>query len=489
MSSVQRLSHDTIEDKNRIAEIECEIKHLMLMQKDCIIDDTNAAMIIDDLRKKEFKLKEEKVLRVHSNRITAVNIEIKGKTVSRWQTQCGSSRPRCSSYEALIEKLYEFYFDKRVISDFSFKSIFEAALDEKVLTECPKEKTIRDYHDTYKAWIDDSFGSKDIRLIKPSELNAYMLRKVRELRPKKKYFYRFKGLLNLVFDFASGKEQRIIDYNPVPTSNASFAKFFTITSTRPEDKAFQPAEVDLIRDHLWHRVHERKYDVYGFAILFASETGVREGEIPSLKWSDIKGNAVHIHSQQNDEKRNGKRIFYYNAATKNEKGVSRDGRYIPLTDLIRDILSELKAQQDALNIKSEWVFCREDGTWITTVSYYNALYRVCTKLDLRLTNNHAFRMALNSYKYVPMGLPASERARILGHSVETNLRHYTFARADDYIDELCDKINAYDDQTRKNSAESEGGTWGYPNILPFKAKEKSQESLGNTGFLQKTLKS
>ena len=45
----------------------------------------------------------------------------------------------------------------------------------------------------------------------------------------------------------------------------------------------------------------------------------------------------------------------------------------------------------------------------TTVSYYEALYKVCKKLGLKLNNNHAFRIALNSYVYVPMGLPVTER--------------------------------------------------------------------------------
>lgn len=151
-----------------------------------------------------------------------------------------------------------------------------------------------------------------------------------------------------------------------------------------------------------------------YAILFSSESGVREGEIPSLKWSDITDRAIHIHSQQNDEIRDGKKVYYYNPTTKNEKGVSHNGRFIPITSAIRKILDELKSKQEALGIESEWVFCKANGDWITTVAYYEALYKVCHKLGLKLSNNHAFRMALNSYVYVPMGLPVTERAKLLG---------------------------------------------------------------------------
>lgn len=458
--------------------IEERIHQLQTMQKEGIINDVDIA--INDLKRKEFEEKERKVLEIHKNKITETTEKKRGKVEPCWQTRCkglGSGRPRRKTYEELIIVLYDYYFDSKTITDYSFHNIFNAALENKMRTEQPKEKTIRDYYDSYKAWIDKDFSDKDIRRIKPSELNAYMQSKVKELEPTKKYFYRFKGLLNLVFDFASDPERRIIEFNPVPKNNATFARNFSVPSNKPEDKAFQPKEVELIREHLWNRVEESHYDVYGFAILFSSETGVREGEIPSLKWEDIKDNSIHIHSQQNDERRDGKRVYYYNPTTKNEKGISRDGRHIPLTSSIRKILQALKEKQDALGINSEWVFCKQDGKWILSGTYGFTLRKLCKELGLNLTNNHAFRMHLNSYVYKEMGLGDAERAKILGHSVETNLRHYTFARSDDYMDELCRKINDFENASDsvaicKKEAKL-GGTSRNLTIIPFQTKIKT----------------
>ncbi len=36
-------------------------------------------------------------------------------------------------------------------------------------------------------------------------------------------------------------------------------------------------------------------------------------------------------------------------------------------------------------------------------------------------------MYYNSYILIPHGIETPDRAQILGHSVETNLKHYTFA--------------------------------------------------------------
>ena len=73
-------------------------------------------------------------------------------------------------------------------------------------------------------------------------------------------------------------------------------------------------------------------------------------------------------------------------------------------------------------------------------------------------------MHLNSYVYVPMGLPVTERARLLGHSVETNLNHYTFARTDDYLDELNQRINAFENG---ESTQSDKPNNGHTNIIKF----------------------
>ena len=466
---------------NEIRSIQSQINHLLDIRKKGIVEGVD--VVIQELKKKELKLKEQQVLKIHKNAITKVTVKKRGQEETRWQTRCGDLRPRCSGYEALIEKLFEIYFEGYILSDYSFKAIFELALDEKIRTERPKEKTIRDYRVTYNAFISDKFGARDIRTIKPSEIKEYIQKVTTELAPPKKRFYKFKGILNMAFGYACDPERRIIDVNPVPAKNAAYSKNFKPSSNRPEDKAFQPEEVAQIREYLWERIRKSRYDVNGYAILFASETGVREGEIPSLKWSDVKDNAIHIHSQQNDEKRNGVKVYYYNPTTKNEKGVSHNGRFIPLTNRIRNILEDLKAKQESLGICSEWVFCKDDGSWITTVAYYESLYRVTHKLGLKLSNNHAFRMSLNSYVYVPMGLPATERAKLLGHSVDTNLRHYTFARTDDYIDELCEKINAFDEESLNFQGSREMGTSGYLKIIPFSAKEKSPEFAKTQAFL------
>ena len=48
-------------------------------------------------------------------------------------------------------------------------------------------------------------------------------------------------------------------------------------------------------------------------------------------------------------------------------------------------------------------------------------------------------MSLNSNIFIPKGLPVTERARLLGHSVETNLKRYSFAGKGNIAD-ICELL-------------------------------------------------
>ena len=73
--------------------------------------------------------------------------------------------------------------------------------------------------------------------------------------------------------YASDPDHRIIAVNIVPSDNGPYKKNLTMSDDRPEEKAFQPHEIEMIRDYLWARVEREKYDVNGYAILFSSHTG------------------------------------------------------------------------------------------------------------------------------------------------------------------------------------------------------------------------
>jgi hypothetical protein len=125
--------------------------------------------------------------------------------------------------------------------------------------------------------------------------------------------------------------------------------------------------------------------------------------------------------------------------------MSQGGRYFPITDSIRELLDENRETKERLNICSEYVFCHPDGEWIKTDAYETFLRRMMTSLGISVTNNHAFRMILNSNIFIPAGIPVTERARLLGHSPKTNLQYYSYAGKDNLSDlrEVLNNANTH----------------------------------------------
>jgi len=270
-------------------------------------------------------------------------------------------------------------------------------------------------------------------------LQAYTQELVNTTHPTKKAFFKYKSVLNIIFRYAclSG----YISKNPVEMiNNRCYYKSCSPSPHSPEEKILSEAEIRGLRNTVRHYMGLKRYNGYfinGYAILFAIETGVRAGEIPALKWTDIKEDYIHIHAQQLYHVRKGGKQYYYAEWTKDEKQGSNGGRQFPLTEELKNILTELKGLQEGLGISSEYIFVHEDGDWIKTDAYETCLRRIMQSLGFSVTNNHSLRMSLNSNVFIPLGIPATERARMLGHSVQTNLSYYSFAGKDKNNDICC----------------------------------------------------
>jgi integrase len=180
---------------------------------------------------------------------------------------------------------------------------------------------------------------------------------------------------------------------------------------------------------------------------------MRIAELCSLKWKDIdlEHGVIHVHSQQLVDRETGE--YFYANWTKNEKGTPNGGRYIPIFDETREIILEYRDAFNKTGIKSEWVFANEDGSWIKVDSQYaQFLRRISSKCGCQMSNNHAIRIYFNSFVLIPAGVSLPNRARILGHTEEVNLSHYTFEEHD-YVWTTYEKVTKY----RRNAGLSARG--------------------------------
>ncbi len=431
-----------------LKELNVQKKSIQKQLEHDIIDSVDAANELNMITAKEIKIKKTFVSKVHITEDGKPRKIKYQESKKLWQTiMADGKRMYAKTEDSLIDKLFDFYH--LTIQKTTIRDLFEIALEEKRQTANVVEDTLYQNRCAYNRSITEEFGKRDITTISGKDLQKYTLELVKSTELTKNAFLEYKGVLNLIYDYAI--ENEIITSNPVLTiKNSKYLKSCKQDSSAPEDNILSEEEIQLVIAKVRKYMASKRYDGYfinGYAILLSIETGMRVAELCSLKWSDVKDNHLHIHSQQLNNKLPGGKEYYYAPWTKNEKGVSNGGRKFPLTRAIKDILDELKSLQEEMDINSEYIFCHPDGEWIKTDAYETCLRRMMKSLNLKVTHNHAFRKSLNCNVFIgKMQMPVTQRAKLLGHSVATNEKHYSFSSKDSDLDSLCE---AFDNIVKK----------------------------------------
>ena len=472
-----------------------EFTNMLKQLAACDIID-NIDDIIERMNKKKRQIFEKKVLKKHGKPVKAIEIKKHGVLKTYYQTSAkwkASSNIRLASYDAVIDELAAYYkLDENGVV--SVNDVFELAIAYKKNNENPQAATISKISADYKRFISNDFMNADITEITAEYLNQYSFELIRRETERgvamtEKAFKNYKGVLNLIFDYAiksiSGNTPLIRD-NPVKhmQNNAYFIKHCkeSAKSVNPlqcepqtdyneNDVIFSEDELREAEDIVRHRMtlkgytKEDGYYVNGYVFLFAKLTGMRAAEIPALRWTDIKENYIWIHSQQlRANGTSGDHI--YCPWTKDDKKHTGNGRRFPLFSSVKNLLDEIKSVQESLSIKSDYIFCHKNGEWIKKEAYETMLRRLFQSLGYNITNNHALRKSFNSNVLIPLGVDVTDRAAMLGHSVETNLRYYSYEKKDntDALISILDgleKVNESNENTNDN------------NLIRFEKRPKS----------------
>lgn len=449
-----------------------------------IISVVDATSEHDMIKSREFKIKKQLVDEVHitsNGKVRAIGTAKPNRSYpdgSVYTKFAGGKTVRAKDIASLYDKLYDIYFgDKKLQSATSVASIFESALQEKSLTENPKQGTLKRYRLDYNRFIDRDLAARDIASVRGRDLQEYTQKLVHSSKKPMahKAFLAYKSVLNLIFQYAI--EHELISKDPVKSiKNAVYLKDCDNSKPTPEERLFTEEEIKMLIDEVDRRMNYRRwgdYYVYGYAMKFSAKTGVRVGELCSLSWDDILWDerVIHIHSQQLTRTVDHTTEYYYAPYTKNERGMSYDGRYFPLTEELGRLLSELRSKQESMGIESEFVFCYKDGTWMKTLRYGEFLRKLCRRCGLKVTRNHGFRMSLNSNVLIQNGVAVTDRAALLGHSVDTNLKNYSYAQKD-YVEKVRDVL----DSAGRVTVSSEKVTFPDVKIIEFGTKKITQNA-------------
>lgn len=389
-------------------------------------------------KKEEIRIKEKTVKKVHRRKDgseRAISQISKPEGIFFFTKTNDGKQVTAKTYEDLIDKLYAIYGGDLLKPDYSVAHAWEMYLDDFKRMNPEKGKTIGNMDSEYNRFVDEEFASRDVRKLTAPEIELYCRELITKKNLKKKAFLSFKTILNCIFNIAMFKGW--IQFNPAKNiRNKRLIELCdqSLAARETEDVILSDEEISLVFSETARRKnqsHNKGYYYFDAMIRLHHEIGCRPGELCALKWQDVRDGVekptLHIHAQIKEVGMDRK--AEYIPITKNERGVSKGGRYFPLTKKMQEILSEMKTMQENAGIHSEFIFCHRDGTFIDPKSYSRYVHKVFTALGIENKTTYVFRRGLNQL-LDEKGVTPTNRAKLLGHTVQTNITCYTFASRD-----------------------------------------------------------
>ena len=144
----------------------------------------------------------------------------------------------------------------------------------------------------------------------------------------------------------------------------------------------------------------------------------------------------------------------------------------PLTPKALALLDELQARREQFGIESEFLFCYADGRYVLPGSYEEFIRNVFNRAGLPCKTSYAFRRTVNN-RLEEAEFTPSERACLLGHTPDTNIRHYTNPRKQATLTKFRNTFCARSTKGRLN------------NMIEFKSKKPKNREF--SGFSKNTI--
>lgn len=191
-------------------------------------------------------------------------------------------------------------------------------------------------------------------------------------------------------------------------------KLFQRHKISDEEAVFTDDEVAKIFDYI--AGHPENLVNYG--ILLAFQTGLRVGELATLKPGDVQGNILHIRRTEiiyRDE--TGKYVYEVRESPKTEAG----NRDVILTPEALRILKQIRR----MNPFGEYMFMLK-GNRIKEKTFSNKLRKICEHVGIRPRSIHQVRKTYAS-KLLQAKVDAQTIIRQMGHeSLSTTVNNYYY---------------------------------------------------------------
>lgn len=299
------------------------------------------------------------------------------------------------------------------------KDIFEEWVSRKLEYGEIQKQTYDRYKTDFRRFFTNSdISKKDIRKITEDDLELFVRNAIKNLSLTNKSYSGLRLLLIGVFKYAKKRKYTEISITQFLGDLELAKKCFSKRTIEDGDSVFTDSEVEKIYNY----ISENK-SLINFGILLAFQTGVRVGELCTLKFSDIQGNKLSIRrTEVRYRDSEGNYVYEVRESPKTEAGN-------------RDIILNSEAQKTLKQIRrmnpfGEYMFVR-NGTRIKEKEFSVKIVKICQYVGIKERSMHKVRKTYAT-KLINGGVDESLVIKQMGHtSIDCTKNYYYFNNKSD----------------------------------------------------------
>lgn len=334
----------------------------------------NGIIDLSHVRKVVEMSEREELLKLHKNQIwlgednfwkTHLTVDGKRKLIKR------------RDKKDLENTLVEHYKQEKMnpIIEEVFKEWNDRRLDLKKISISTHERNEQVFRRHYK-----EFGSKRIKAVEADEFEDFLEEQIAEHDLTAKAFSNLKSITRGFLKRA--KKRKLIDWSPeimlgdMDISDRDFKKVIKENSQEIFDESDLPKVMEAIEDNL---------DLKNAGILLMFVTGIRVGELVTLKHSDFDGDTFKIRRTESRIKNmNGSGYLYtVKEYPKTKAGIR--------TAIIPNDYHFLTMALKHFTPFQEYIFTDPSGKRMTTNSFRRRLERICKQTNIERKSPHKAR--------------------------------------------------------------------------------------------------
>lgn len=369
----------------------------------------NDMIDLQNIIQSEEMLKKKEILDNHPYKIW------QGKN-QKWYTylpdeEKGRVQKQKTNRGELEDLIVQFYRSKE--EDPTIKTLFYEWLDKRIKNQEIEESTYTRYKIDFERLFKE-FGRQKIKKVTEADIEDFIKSTVHEKHLTHKAYSNLRTLMYGVFRYA--KKKKLIDYSikevidDIDFSKKEFKKIIH------ED--YEQVFFELDEKHVIEEIEENQ-DLINLGLLLLFKTGLRVGELSTLKVSDLNGNIIKIRRTETmyQDRETGKFCYDVKEHPKSDAGI----RDVIVRDNDLWIIKKIRR----INPFGQYLF-EQNCERIRAYKFRDRLKTLCKHANTVYKSPHKIRKTYGTKIYDSGILPKSMICKQMGHTDISCLEKYYY---------------------------------------------------------------